>query len=90
MVGLEAHWPPLLQDGLVSGVEPLPYSRSGVVVVVVMVTRRGVVVVVVVDGLVGVVVFLLPQEVRVEVSARLWKNRYRVFSSTFMIIIETT
>lgn len=68
MVGLEAHRPPLLQDGLVGRVQPLAHGRRRVVVVVVVAGRR-VVVVVVVDGLVGIVVLLLPEEVGMEVSA---------------------
>ena len=68
MVGLETHRSPLLQDGLMGCMQPLPNSRGGVVIVVMMTMRR-VVVIVVVHRLVGVIVFLLTKEVRVEVSA---------------------
>lgn len=66
MVRLETHWPPLLQDGLMRCVQPLPNSRRRVVVVVLMTLGR---VVVVVCSLVGFVVFLLAQEVGMKVSA---------------------
>ena len=66
VVRLKPHRPPLLEDGLVGRVQPLPHRRQRVVVVV-MVTGGGVVVVVV-DGLVALRVLLLPQEVGVEVA----------------------
>lgn len=71
VVGLESHWPPLLQDGLVGGMQALADRRCRVVVVVVVVVAAGwgVVVVVVVDRLVGVIVLLLPKEVGVQVPA---------------------
>ena len=68
MVGLETHRPPLLEDGLVGGVQTLPHCRHRVVVVV-MVTGGGVVVVVV-DRLVALGVLLFPQEVGVEVTMK--------------------
>lgn len=69
VVGLESHRSPLLQDGLVGGVQALADRRRRVVVVVVVAAGRRVVVVVVVDWLVGVIVLLLPQEVGVQVPA---------------------
>lgn len=68
VVRLEAHWSPLLEDGLVSRMQPLPYSRGGVIVVVMVTGGR--VVVIVVDRLVGIIVFLLPQKIGVEVSVQ--------------------
>lgn len=69
MVGLEAHWSTLLQDGLMGCVQALAHSRCRVVVVVVMMPRRSVVVIVVVHRLVGLIVLLLPKQVGVQVSA---------------------
>lgn len=68
MVGLEAHWSTLLQDGLMGCVQALAHSRRRVVVVVVM-PRRSVVIIVVVHRLVGLIVLLLPKQVGVQVSA---------------------
>lgn len=68
MVGLEAYWPPLLEDSLVGCMQPLTNSWSRVIVVV-MVTRRRVVIVVVVDRLVTVIALLFPKQVGVKISA---------------------
>lgn len=69
VVGLEPHRSSLLQNGLVGCVQALADRRRRVVVVVVVVVTRGrVVVIVIVDWLVAVIVLLLPQEVRVEIS----------------------
>lgn len=57
----------MLQDGLVGCMQTLPNSRRRVVIVI-MVTKRGIVIIIVVDRLVGIIVFLFPQEVGVEVS----------------------
>lgn len=67
MVGLETHWSPLLQDGLMGCMKPFTNSWCRVVIVVVMNMRR-VVIVVVVHGLVGFIVLLFAKEVGVEVS----------------------
>lgn len=67
VVRLETHRSSLLQDGLMRCVQPLPDSRRGVVVVVLVTLGR---VVVVVCSLVGFVIFLLAQEVGVKVSER--------------------
>lgn len=66
MIGLESHWSPLLQDGLVGCMQALTNGWRRVVIV--LVTGGRVVIVVVVYRLVGVIVLLLSQEVRVEVS----------------------
>lgn len=66
MVGLESHWSPLLQDGLVGCMQALTNGWRRVVIV--LVTRGRVVIIVVVYRLVGVIVLLLSQEVRMEVS----------------------
>ncbi len=62
VVRLESHRSPLLQDGLMGGMQPLANSWRRIVIVVV-VTGRRVVIVVVVHRLVGVIVLLLPEEV---------------------------
>lgn len=69
MVGLESHRPTLLQDGLMGRVQALAHSRRRVVVVVMMMPGRSVVIIVVVHRLVGLIVLLLPKQVRVQVSA---------------------
>lgn len=63
MIGLKAHWAPLLQYGLVGSMQSFSHHRNGVV--------SGLLVVVV-GLLVGVVliVFLVSQQVRVQVSER--------------------
>lgn len=68
VVRLEAHWSPLLQDGLMSCMQPLT-DRRGWIIVVVMTTLGRVVVIVVVCRLIGFVVFLLTKEVGMKVSA---------------------
>lgn len=67
MVGLETHWSPLLQDGLMGCMQSFTNSWRRVVIVV-MVPRGRVVIVVIVHRLVGIVIILLTKEVGVEVS----------------------
>lgn len=68
MVGLEAHWAPLLEDGLMGCMQSLPNCRGGVVIVV-WLTMGRIVVVVIIHGLVVFIVLLLTEKVGVKVSA---------------------
>lgn len=66
MVGLEAHWPPLLEDGLMGCMQPLTNRRGRVVIVIWLTMGR---VVVVVHRLVGFIVLLLAKKVGMKVTA---------------------
>lgn len=87
VVGLETHWSPLLQDGLVGCMQPFT-NGWGRVVIVVMVTRGRVVIIIVVHGLVGIVVLLLPEKVGVEVSVETKRSGQSVTNSQYENILN--